>query len=214
MDDKKHGLSKGVAQIVRWMDGKLRRLAWQTLLLIIAALVHASLATTAAAHATSPSSGPRTQTYTETIQLSDAQCARIREAFPTASCTIEHTVTVTDSTSLTTSGAVTPMACPTGDLYFTDTYTNLPPIAYQLQISTHFHWWGDCGQPSGADGPYCQVNWSVVPYSDQRCYYWHSNEFNATEGKFTVFVGAVGVGYTAGIYRGCRPNKSCYSGWI
>jgi hypothetical protein len=41
-----------------------------------------------------------------------------------------------------------------------------------------------------------------------------SNQFIATEGKYTVFAGVGSVEYTATVYRGCRPDKSCYYGWI
>ncbi len=196
------------------MDTRIRRFVWQTPLLIVAILIIGVFAPGGPVHAAPMASGPRPQVITETIQLSAAQCARIRKAFPTASCTILHTTEVTDSTPRQTSGNVVPLACATGDLYFTDTYTNLPPVLYQLQIITQFHWSGNCGQPIGQNGPQCQVNFAFVTIGNEQCYYWYSNEFNATEGKYTVFVGALGIGYTAGVYRGCGPDKTCYGGWV
>jgi hypothetical protein len=187
---------------------RLGRFVWQTSFLIVIALVVGIFAGAGSAWAASVSSGPQTQITTETIHLNAAQCARIRKAFPQDSCTILHTTQQTVSPQSIIGGGG---GCPSGSESFTDKYTD--GVFYQLQIITQFYWNGKCGLPTGT-GPYCQVNWSALTMSNQQCYYWYSSQYNATEGKYTVFVGAAGVGYTAGVYRGCRADASCYSGWI
>lgn len=147
--------------------------------------------------------------------MTSDQCTAVRKVNANASCTIIHTTKMSDFIPTKgTTGMVALTSCPTGDLYFDDYYTNVSPVAYQLEMTSAFHWSGNCGQPSGFNGPYCWVNFSDVTMSNQQCYYWHSGQFNATEAKDTIFVGIVGIGYTAGEYRGCNPSKSCYWGWI
>lgn len=147
--------------------------------------------------------------------MSASQCTAARRFDPNASCQIQHVAKWTDPIpTKDSSHGVSPQypGCFNGDVWYDDYYTDWA-ITYTLELYTTFHYNGGCGQPTGV-GPYCTIKWTPVIITDQQCYYWHSNEFNATEGKQTVFVGAIWVGYTAGQYRGCRPDVTCYWGYI
>jgi hypothetical protein len=204
-----------------------KNIRWQGRAVIVATVVAAALAgvfaSSGAIHAAPASTGSNqianpigkyTHTMTETVRLTTAQCASLRKVDAKASCILIHTAEVTDlAPSVTANGMAQSSSCPVTTKYFNDYFTEADGT-FQLEITSAFSWSGNCGQPTGFNGPHCTVPWSFYPYSDQQCYYWHSGEFNATEAKQTVFLGISGVGFTAGQYRGCRPDTSCYWGWI
>lgn len=77
-----------------------------------------------------------THVFTETRQMTSDQCTAVRKVNANASCTIIHTTKMSDFIPTKgTTGMVALTSCPTGDLYFDDYYTNVSPVAYQLEMT-------------------------------------------------------------------------------